>query len=149
EGGARPRLSVDLLELPVEIRTQVGESTAGRFYPQLCLHELVEHAIDRSDADAVTVAGRYCDLIDALGDIARRLGIRHVAGDDRQTGLSDLQSRQRIGNCLSEAHGVSRLTSAASSSEMSLSQHGKQILDHLVAGRNDLGVRRISLLRND
>jgi hypothetical protein len=81
-------LTVDLLELLIEIGPQVGVSPAGSFRTQLLLNELVEQASDRRNVDAgASVAGRRRNLDCRLRDITGRLRIGDVAGDDRQTRL--------------------------------------------------------------
>ena len=60
-------------------------------------------------ATSTLVAGltgnRDLDLIDALVDIARRVGVRHIAGDDRQRFLGRVDARHRGGQRLVDAHG--------------------------------------------
>jgi hypothetical protein len=57
ERGGRPRLAEDPLQLIVKTRALGGEGAAGRFRPQLSLHELIEHTVDRIDANAVAGTG--------------------------------------------------------------------------------------------
>jgi hypothetical protein len=71
-----------------EIGPQVGVSPAGTFRTQLLLNELVEQAGDRRNVDAdASVAGAGRNLVRRQGDIAGRLRIGDVAGDDRQARL--------------------------------------------------------------
>ncbi len=57
------------------------------------------------DAGPALADGPDLDLIDALLDVAGRVGVRHVAGNHRQTLLGRIDARQRGGQRLGKAHG--------------------------------------------
>src|SRR6185437_635030 len=84
ERGIRTGLAVNLLQLLVEIGSQIGIGAAAAFSPQLLLDEGIEQPVDRRSAHAAgAVTGYRLDRGDLSGDIARGLRIGDVAGDDR------------------------------------------------------------------
>jgi hypothetical protein len=74
----------------------------------LALHIEVELAVDAGDAHAdADLAGSDRDLRLRFADIAGRVGIGHVAGDESKPGLVDAQAGHRGAERLHETHGRS------------------------------------------
>ena len=115
EGTSRSWRPVDLLKLLIELRLGVRIGTAGSLGLELTLHHGVEVAVDPLDIDAGPgiATGRDLNLIDGLVDIARRIGIGDVAGNDRQACLGRIQTRQRGVEGLGEAHASGRLPASS------------------------------------
>ena len=93
------RRAVDVLQLAQDIGDLVGVSAAGGLGAQLRLDILIELAVDAVDAHARAIAGAAgeFDLVDVLGDIARRLRVGDVGRDDTQRGLVGAQAGHRGG----------------------------------------------------
>jgi hypothetical protein len=75
--------SVDLLKLLVHLGDGVRVRPARRFGPELILQERVEIAVDAGGVDADTLLAGDRDQIDVLFDVARRVGIGDVPGNDQ------------------------------------------------------------------